>query len=233
MAARSQFVRLPSRWIIASGLKGFTWASGAGAEQNAAHIVALMVLILIAHDADQTTGVAKITYDQMVERSSSSRAMVSVGLKILLAQGLITKEGQGRSSLALVGFEPLNGWAKLPAKRLYDKDVVTAFTRFKLRVRTELDALKLYLLLLAFRENETNLARISYAKISEYTGIATRHITAAGSFLNGLPLIYTEWSRSTESDHGISNAYRIVGIDPYVHRGTRGALPVDEADLPF
>ncbi len=231
--ARAEFVRLPSQWIAQNGLKAFTWRSGKGSENNAAQIVALMVLIMVAHDADQTTGIAQMTYEQLVERASSSREKVSAGLKLLEANGLILRKTHGRSSIALTGFDPLKGWAKVPAKRLYYNDVVTAFSRFKLRVRTELDALKLYLLLIAFRDNESNVARISYQKIAEYTGIATKNIAPAISFLNGLALIYTERAPSSESDFGISNAYRIAGIDAYRHRGTQGAVPVSEEDLPF
>ncbi len=235
MAGRTEFVRLPSRWIQQGGLKAFAWKSGAGSENNATQIVALMILVLIAHDADQTTGVAQITYDHLVERSSSSREKVSAALKFLEQCKLIERKTHGRSSIRLTDFDPLKGWAKLPSKRLYQNDVVTAFRHVKLRVRTELDALKLYLLLIAFRDNESNVARISYLRITEYSGIAAKNITAAISFLNGQTLIYTERAPSGESDFGVSNKYRVVGIDPYRHRGTQGAptgIQFDEIDQP-
>jgi len=224
MKTLADWVRLPTNWIRNGGLTAFTWKAGAGADQ----IVALMLLLLIAHEADQGTGEATVTYDALSDRAACSRAKIAKGLALLETHGIVSRKGSGRSSFALVGYDPFNGWGKLPAKRLYRHETVTAFRSFKLRHRTELDAMKIYLLMIAYRDNESNVARISYVKIKEKTGISAPFIAAALSFLSVNALIYTERAPSGESEYGVSHAYRIAGIDPFRHRGTKGAVPVED-----
>ncbi len=60
MALRD-WVRLPTDWIQDGGLQAFRWSADRGSAQTAA----LMCLAAIAHHADEETGVAKLTYDQI------------------------------------------------------------------------------------------------------------------------------------------------------------------------
>jgi hypothetical protein len=52
------------------------------------------------------------------------------------------------------------------------------------------------------------------------------------SILALVPLVYVEQLPSKTNENGYSNAYRIVGIDPYNHRGTRGR-ETNESDAPI
>ena len=114
-------------------------------------------------------------------------------------------------------------WGKLPAKPLYHRDgAISAFKHFKLRSATELHALKLLVLVVARRDDKTNLANISYAKIAEYAGIHSHHIRGAVSHLTGLGLLHIEQASSAVSEVGVSNAYRLPHVDPRNHRGTTG-----------
>jgi hypothetical protein len=114
------------------------------------------------------------------------------------------------------------GWCKLPAKRLYSGERIEAFDAFRLRVIAELDAMKLYLLFAARRDNESNLANISYDKITEFSGVERSRLKKAISVLAALGLVYVEHRTSTTNDYGVANAYRLAHLDPYVHMGTRG-----------
>jgi hypothetical protein len=224
--AMREWVRLPTDWIQDRGLCSFRWAKGAGSANTAA----LMALIAIAHNADDETGAARLTYDSLCIATSLSRAKLSSGLNVLEANKLIERGGvNGRSVYHLTNYRP-NGWGKLPARRLYNAHgEIAAFKEFRLRNRVELNALKLYLLFIGRRSQKTNLAHINYDTINDYTGIDQSNIKAGLSVLAGQGLVHVEHLPSNVSEFGISNAYRIVYIDPRRHMGTigRGFDPAD------
>lgn len=227
------WVRLPTGWIEAGGLRSLTWKAGEGANG----IAALMVLMALAHAADPDTGKIKVTYTTLGTATQLSRAKVSEGLKVLDSKGLIVKGAQGQSTyeLAAYGQAP---WGKLPAKPLYQRDgAIRAFKHFKLRSATELHALKLLLLVVARRDDKSNRANISYAKIEEYAGIHSHQVRGAVSHLTGLGLLHVEQAPSTVSEIGVSNSYMLPHVDPRNHRGTTGridslfgSITADDAD---
>jgi len=55
--------------------------------------------------------------------------------------------------------------------------------------RSSLDAMKLFMLLLAMRERYSNVARVSYAAIREYTGMRKEEISVAVQLLQGAQLV--------------------------------------------
>jgi len=55
--------------------------------------------------------------------------------------------------------------------------------------RSSLDAMKLYMLLLAMRERYSNVARVSYAAVREYTGMRKEEISVAVQLLQGAQLV--------------------------------------------
>src|ERR1700676_3243440 len=94
------WVRLPSTWINQHGLVSFKWEhDGAGADQ----IAAFMVLTVIANNADQAIGRARIIYDDFCARTELSRAKVSKGLSVLEHQGLIKRPGDAGQSIFQLG----------------------------------------------------------------------------------------------------------------------------------
>ena len=225
--ARRKWVNLPSTWIEEHGLKTFKWKDG-GSDNTAA----LMVLIVIAHHAEAGTGIAKVTYEDLHAATSISRAKISRGLNLLEDRGIIKRWQDGRSSFQLVGYDLTGGWCKLPAQPLYVGDLVEAFAYFTLRNKTELNALKLYLLFAARRGRDTNLANISLDKITEYAGVRRYEIKAATSLLASLSLAYIERLPSLANGYGVANAYRLAGLDTSVHMGTRGRR-YEAADFEF
>jgi hypothetical protein len=181
-----------------------------------------MTLTAIAHIADDASGIARLTYDMLCAATGLSRAKLSNGLDVLERIKVVTRTPEGRSTYKLANYNPQGGWAKLPARSMYSAGRIAAFDDFSLRRATELDALKLFFLFVARRDRDTNMANISYDKIREYTSIERPRIKAALSFLASLSLVYVEQVPSSVNDHGVANAYRVVGVDSYVHMGTRG-----------
>lgn len=211
------FVKLPSTWINGGGLRAFVWNP-----EGANNLAALMVLIIIAQHMDSDDGVSRLTFTELSDMASIGREKVARALDLLAERRLVERWADGRSTYQVLNYDPAEGWAKLPAKGLYHNGVVSAFQDFRLRRRTELDALKLYLLFAARRSNDTNLAKIGYDKIDEYTGVSRARIRSALSVLGVQGLIHIERFDSTMSDSGVANAYRLSHLDSYRHMGTIG-----------
>ncbi|RUU10808.1 hypothetical protein EOD10_20205 [Mesorhizobium sp. M7A.T.Ca.TU.009.01.3.2] len=217
MSRMKEWVMLPTGWIRDGGLKPLRWRSGTGSGNTAA----LMNLVGIAHVIDEQ-GSAKITYDALCLATGLSRAKVSEGLSVLEALNLIDRAPQGRSTFKLVGFNPKEGWGKLPARNLYSDGVIAAFSDFRLRSVAELNALKMFLLIVAFRDNDTNHAHLSYDKFEELAGIDRGRIRSALSVLTYTGLVHTVRLASRSNKFAVSHAYRLAGIDSHRHSGTTG-----------
>jgi hypothetical protein len=212
------WVRLPTGWIASKGLLEFHWR-GDGVGSN--NIAALMSLVAIAHVASQQTGTAEITYNALRAVTGLSREKLAGGLRVLEGASLVERKSDGRSHFKLSNFDPERGWAKLPVKSMYGGGRIVSFDEFKLRQRSELDALKMYLLFIAFRDDDLNAANISYSGMEKYSGIERSRIKAGISVLLNQRLVYIDQVQREEGK-GVRHTYRIVGIDPYRHMGTSG-----------
>lgn len=208
---------MPSGWIESRGLRQFRWNRG-GSDETAA----LMLYIVIAHHIDPDFGLTRLTYSQLEHAADLSRAKIAAGLEILNKRNLIERNTHGRSSIAVVGYDPDQGWAKLPVRGLYRDASVVAFENFNLRRRAELDAIKLYLLFAARRNRRLNMAPISYEKIEHYSGVKQERIKTALDMLAANALVHTERFSSKSHEGGIAHAYRLTHLDPYRHLGTIG-----------
>ncbi|WP_125954395.1 hypothetical protein [Novosphingobium sp. MD-1] len=230
-AKLQQWVRLPTAWIEAGELRAFRWKAECGGQETAA----LLVLTVIAHHSDGSTGVAKLTYDELSSKAGISRAMVSAALDILDDRNLIDRTVAGRGTYGLANFNPAAGWAKLPAKGLYTGNVVAAFQHLTLRNKNELAALKMYLLFAAFRDNDSNYAQISYDKITQRTGISRETIRPGLSILAALGLVHVENTPSSAivaaGSMATFNRYRLAHLDSYRHAGTTGRAGIEAFDL--
>jgi hypothetical protein len=211
------WVRLPTGWIVTGGLANLRWEAQKGADNAAA----LMSLGVIAHHADDETGVSQITYDQVCAATGLSRAKISAGLKILAEMKLIERRTNGRSSIRLADYDRTKGWGKLPARKMYSAGYIPAFSDFSLRRPAELNALKLYYAVVAFRNNDTNVAQISYDSIEKHTGIDRAKIKGGLNVLAANGLVHIEYLPASTVGH-VSNAYRLAHLDPYSHMGTAG-----------
>lgn len=211
------WVKLPTRWIEEGGLASFRWKQGEGS----ASVAGLMLLAVIAHHADDEHGIAQITYDRFQAATDLSRAKVSDGLSILVDRHMIERLDV-QSAYRIADFNPALGWGKLPARGLYRQDAIPAFHEFRLRRATELDALKLYYGVVARRDDDTNLARMNYETIEDYTAVPRNRIKSALSLLAVNNLVHVEHVPSWTSDYGVSNAYRLAHLETNRHMGNRG-----------
>lgn len=228
-----EWVKLPSKVFMdteLSPLKSMSWVG----PRKSDYISALMIYIVLAHHTnDQTSkgqgraGTVSLSYEKLCGLTGVSRTKVSKGLKVLESLSMIEKRLEGRVNVyAIPNFLSNSGWAKLPAMGLYDKEksYVQAFTSFKLRSKVELHALKIYLVIVAFRNNSTNYTQLSYEKISEYAFVQKNDIKSALSLLVTNKLIQID-SISTElNEFSTSNIYRLCHLEVYKHRGTNGRI---------
>jgi hypothetical protein len=214
----NEWVKLPCQWIEKRGLKDFRWARGEGAD----NIAALMALTVIAHQADQKSGIARVTYDDFETKTTLSRAKVARGLTLLKERQILALEPNGRSTFHLTGSNLPSGWGKFPNKGLYSQGTIAAFRNMHLRLPAELDAIKLYFLFVSRRDNDTNMAKISYEKIEEYSGVNHNNIKRALSFLSLQNLVFPEYFLSSLTEYGMASAYRLAHILPRRHMGTMG-----------
>ncbi|PJN94133.1 hypothetical protein CNY89_16325 [Amaricoccus sp. HAR-UPW-R2A-40] len=221
-----KWVKLPTRWIFDGGLRKLRWKE----EEGSASIAGLLLLSVIAHHADAETGLAHLTYDTMGTATGLSRGKIADGLDMLAKFKIVEREPQGRSSYKLAGYDPKQGWAKLPAQGLYTEERIKPFCDFTLRNHTELDAMKAYYAFAAFRNRETNAALMSYDKIVEHTGIQRQWVSTATSLLVSAKLIRITQTASGASEYGVSNSYRLAHLDSYKHAGTTGRKMLEAAE---
>jgi hypothetical protein len=110
--ARRQWVRLPSAWIANGGLEKLSWTYGGAGSDN---IAALMLLTAIAHAADQDSGIARLTYEDICAVTGLSRAKVSNGLEVLRKIEIVDRgPDAARSTYRLMNYDPQGNWAKFP-----------------------------------------------------------------------------------------------------------------------
>jgi hypothetical protein len=138
--------------------------------------------------------------------------MIRPGLKQL--EGLVEIEpGVARTHRYVLADYPLpgkGGWAKIPAGHLRRNKV---FRRLDARSKVDLGALKLYLLLAAFRDVRTGETSLSYEKIDEYADFGRNAVSRAMSRLIELDLIRVNSGRDVfdVANKGY-NRYRLLGL---------------------
>ena len=213
-----EWVKLPTAWIQAEGLKTFRWSAEFGSD----NLAALMALTAVAHHTDLESGIAEMTYDELCAACSLSRAKLAAGLRILHERQILTREPRGRGSYGLAGFDPSAHWAKFPCSGMYRADRIGLFGGFHLRSPVELHAVKLLFLFAARRDRFSNVARLSYDKIVDYSGIGREHVRSGLDKLINHDLVRIERSPGIANEHAMATSYRLALIDPYRHAATTG-----------
>lgn len=214
-----QWRQLPTKWIQNQELKWLRWSTHGGDA-----IVCLMLVLLLAQRRGLLSNGANelnvhATYDDIELALGRSRTTISKGVKLLLQMGWIAKLPE-RSGYTFTS-DPIP-WGKVPVKALYDASgFMQPFSGWTLRNSLELDALKLYFVLVAFRNSSSNDTRISYNKLNFYSGVAMGRIKGALNFLVASHLIYIEKEEAwVLGENDPANVYRLRGVDPYRHEGT-------------
>ena len=222
-----EWVRLPTGWIREGGLKSISWSN-----QGSGGIAALQLLIAIAHETvhkntgsstfDYAPASVQMSYDTLSTRAYISRALISKGKQLLREKNIISVAGVKPEKYSLAVLEHDAKWGKLPVKHLVDKQLnISPFKYFTHRKKVELNALKVFLLIVAFRDNKVNYAVMSYLAIEKLSGVDRNDIRAAISWLCSVSMIYIrcEVSEVLESNNTI-NMYYLQGISKRQHAGT-------------
>lgn len=217
------WAKIPTAWVREDlRLPDLSWRQF-GSDGTAA----LMVLIALAIRLNQSnmkreddTGFGsnvEVSYDNLEELTELSRTKLAAGLRILEQFSIIETTRNGRSNrYVLPGIGEAGKWSQLPQTYLLTAtEGLRGFSRFQLRHRNELNALKLYFLLLAYRNAKGNFTAVGYEKISELSGLMRGDISGAVSLLINHDLI-----RVSQSDgDGVAgrpyNQYKIRGLGAF------------------
>jgi hypothetical protein len=186
----------PSGEGFLPGLSHLRWRQHKGSGTAA---LMLLFALAIKSNLDQKTSGRRIgnqvvaTYEDLIALTNLSRGPVAAGLELLRELGAITSTKNGNGCIyTLVGIDKPGDYCELPQGHLLDGQ--TVMRRLKglhaaLKNRTSFDAIKLYMLLLALRDRNWNVARASYTTIREYTGLRKEEISVAVQVLLGAQLI--------------------------------------------
>jgi len=224
---RYEWVRMPTWWV--QGHAGNGLLHEFGVRDKGISIASLMIYIMFCARANQmpteefTVGTARVTYDDISNATGLSRSMISKGISKLADLELIIVVSYRKQNVYKIVSHGNKPWAKLPKKHLYNnvqKGEISVFLNdFHIRSKNELNALKLYYLLLAYRDNDSNVTYISYGLISEYSGIIKREIRKAISFLINHNFIQLDKVLRQGSEVR-ANRYEIRGLT-HLHAGNK------------
>lgn len=216
MRTHLDWSRMPSGWIIQEqGLRDWTEFGDSVGTLTAS----LALYLAIIHHTDEDDHVARLSYDELQGLTGFSRSTISKALEILVFHNRIEKTPNKNGWYYVCGHDG-TPWAKVPAKTLYTRKVLSFANALTLRNRAEFDALRIYLLIAAFRDNSSNRALLSYDKIEEYTNMPRNRISPALTVLSGLNLYNTDIVPSTRAPMATARAYRLAGLDGYEHSAT-------------
>lgn len=218
-------MKLLMSWIkfpatnIATGnfLREITWS-----RYRSSGIAALLIYIVLClkkedveDDEGNPLGVARVSYTQLEDMAGLSRSMVSKGIETLRQLNLVQVEKDGRENVYwIVGYNPHRGWAKMPCRVLLNKEgnQIPAFRLFNKRSKDELNALKIFLLMICIRHNHESFSMCSYEKIYEKSGIPEKEIRRAVAFLlNARLLSNIDKTQKDGSKQNEPNKYYIQG----------------------
>lgn len=217
----SAWAKFPTGWIIKQkGLSNLSWHL-----YKSDAIAALLVLMALSikrnidnietKDEEREAGLTgvKATYDEIQALIDISRIKVAKGLAVLKEKGIIWVVPNQRSEYQIKGLDIAGEWAALPQSRLMTHRRIFAFESFTLRTKSELDALKLYLLMIAFRNHKSGFAHLAYGNFHEYAGVSANYVMKAKSHLINLGLITVQQDFDNAKDKtNPPMCYRINGL---------------------
>lgn len=205
----SAWAKFPTTWIIQDKtLNALSWQKY---KSDATVALLILMALVIKRNIDNmgisteerakaSPDVVGITYDQIQTLVCISRSKVSKGLALLMQLKIIERSIVNRSFYKISGLGEAGQWAKLPQRRLMSHNRISAFETFTLRTKSELNALKLYLLMIAFRSSTSSYAHLGYSKLTEYAGVMANDIMKAKSHLINLGLISVDYDFDNAKD---------------------------------
>lgn len=203
MAAR--WCALPTWWVREQGIDIFM-----GGNQAGKSIAALKILIGLALLADFHSHRARNSLSDLETITGLSRPMVIAGIVELETKGIVLVDRDGHvNEYELVVPEKDQNWGKMPYETLRKH-----LNEISSRGTITLAALKIYILLVSWRPNQSLTISIGHEKIREETGIQTRHVRPALDILINHTLIRLSISegKTSSEPQGRHNIYALLGL---------------------
>ena len=164
-------------------------------------------------DALPTTGRVAVTYDDFEEQLGVARQTIRKAIDLLKELGAVHVEVHGRRNVfELQGIQESGKWCQLPVEQLRSNG--RDFGRLSLLKPNlvGLNALKIYLVMLALRNFKTGTTAIGYTKLEERTGIRRSDLPAALSALATSELLGVSHDPDARSDTDLSRRYVVRGL---------------------
>lgn len=215
-----QFIKMPTGWIQHE--KKLLLFTGKDVGDGVAALKLYIAIALRANDrenSDLRLGETVVTYDMLSEMTSLSRALIARGIEKLKTTGIVSVEAGHANRYLLTNYDANKGWGKLPCSIYKNKYEIKGFRNLSPRNRASLNALKLYLLVVAFRSRATNYASISHEKIEANAGIRINDVATASSILASNELIKVHHIQDATKGHYYT-VYRPSGLEPHMHYAT-------------
>lgn len=172
------------------------------------YIAALKVYLAVAAYSDFRSWTATLSLSDLEEITKVSRPTLIRGVDILVREGLILK-GRARqtSTYQMVIEEERTSWAKVP------QDIIRQGLRsIPNRGRYPLAALRCYILFLTLRDSTTSESRISYQRVTSYTGVRTADIALGLNILIVSGFINVRQAQYNEDENAFPhNIYILKG----------------------
>lgn len=213
------WAKFPTRWILQQKkLNHIAWKAH---KSDGTAALLVLIALTVKRNRDQKKGqpegdvcMVKATYDEIQELIGISRSKVAHGLSLLVGLEIIERVEGNRSHYRIIGIDVPGAWGQLPQDWLMEQPGrISVFDPFNLRSKSEFDALKLYLLMVALRDYKTGFAHIGYGKMTEYTGVGTRYLRRAKSHLISLGLIYVDLDHENAMEKANPPLrYKILGL---------------------
>ncbi|HBN9565033.1 hypothetical protein Q8W90_28400 [Pseudomonas aeruginosa] len=234
---KNLWAKMPNAWIREGGLALFGDRDSNGdfsrGELNTS-LACLKTYVAICTRTDFETGVARTTYAELSQLTEQSRSVVSRSLALLEAYDLIDCDSPSRGAgtyITVSRWLTEKGFAKIPKRWLLTareatkdlhgpKGTLLKFRQFRFESRLSLIALKVYLVLLAYRDSGRGpgdgLAIISYTRIAEVAGIGRHLVSDAVTKLlemNLLTFRTGDYREGDNVDFDRTNRYLIRGLN--------------------
>lgn len=200
----SNWNKLPTWWVKEefSGLKNFK--AGRDTGNNVASLKCLLALCSDNVFKRDKPLIASTTYDYLESVAGVSRPMIKKALLKLEKERIIKIEPDelNLKTKIYVFKEFGEGWAKVPRLRIYNN-----LKHIPTRGKAPLSALKIYIVLLTFRNNGTRRTTIGHEKLREYTGLQATDIRTGLDILINHGFIHIN-----QQEDRTGNIYELIGI---------------------
>ena len=152
-----------------------------------------------------------VTYDELEDIGRCARATVSKAVALLEALGAIKVHRVGRASTyQLIGLDKDGKWCQLPQSQLQGPGH-PVHRLHPTSDRRSLNAVKVYLIMLALRSWKRNTTAISYDGITRYTCVRREDIPNALAMLTAWELIRVSDDLDDRREDG-SRRYKVLGL---------------------